>query len=104
MLREIAGRSPVRAVSDGRRAAISIDRYLQKVSQTASRVNEGSYVTRLYTATAGIPALPATPMSDPAAGYTRTEAVAEAPAVHPVRVYGVRQNLRVPAVIRPLPA
>lgn len=78
MLRSGAERSPIRAISDGRRAAISIDRYLQKVSLTASRINEGSYVTRLYTNTAGIPPLPAIPLSNPGAGYTREEAVAEA--------------------------
>jgi glutamate synthase (NADPH/NADH) small chain len=35
------------AASAGRRAAISIDRYLQNVSMTASRENEGSYETVL---------------------------------------------------------
>lgn len=78
MLRGDDRRSPITAISDGRRAATSIDRYLQKVSLTASRVNEGSYVTRLYTATAGIPALPAVVPADPEAGYARDEAVAEA--------------------------
>ena len=78
LLRDSAERSPIRAISDGRRAAISIDRYLQKVSLTASRINEGSYPTRLYTNTAGIPPLPAVPLVDPDAGYTRDEAAAEA--------------------------
>jgi NADPH-dependent glutamate synthase beta subunit-like oxidoreductase len=78
LLRPAGERSPIRAISDGRRAAISIDRYLQKVSLTASRSNEGSYVTRLYTVTAGIPALPANAPADPATGYTRDEAAAEA--------------------------
>jgi glutamate synthase (NADPH) small chain len=78
MLRSAADRSPIRAISDGRRAAISIDRYLQKVSLTASRINEGSYVTRLYTNTSGIPPLPVVPMPDPGAGYNREEAIAEA--------------------------
>ena len=78
LLRDSAERSPIRAISDGRRAAISIDRYLQKVSLTASRINEGSYVTRLYTNTAGIPPLPAIALVDPDAGYTRDEAAAEA--------------------------
>ena len=78
MLRSGAERSPIRAISDGRRAAISIDRYLQKVSLTASRANEGSYVTRLYTNTAGIPYQAAIPLSNPPAGYAREEAIAEA--------------------------
>ena len=43
--------SAILSISDARRAAISIDRYLQKVSLTASRVNEGSYETKLYTNT-----------------------------------------------------
>ena len=78
MLRSGAERSPIRAISDGRRAAISIDRYLQKVSLTASRANEGSYLTRLHTNTTGIPPLPAIPLSDSGTGYTREEAIAEA--------------------------
>ena len=35
--------SPIRSVADGRKAAISIDRYLQGVSLTASREAEGRY-------------------------------------------------------------
>jgi len=46
--------SAVLSISDGRRAATSIDRFLQKVSLTASRSNEGPYTSRLYTNTAGI--------------------------------------------------
>jgi glutamate synthase (NADPH) small chain len=70
--------SPIRSVSDGRRAAISIDRFLQKVSVTASRENEGAYETRLYTATEGIEPLPGVAMSDPGVGYSAEEAVREA--------------------------
>lgn len=43
--------SAILSISDGRRAAVSIDRFLQKVSLTASRVNEGAYETKLYTNT-----------------------------------------------------
>jgi len=51
--------SAIQSLSEGRRAATSIDRYLQRVSLTASRVNEGSYETRLYTNTSAIsPQLP----------------------------------------------
>lgn len=78
MLRTGAERSPIRAISDGRRAAISIDRYLQKVSLSASRSDEGSYATRLYTSTAGIAPLAAVHPSNPSAGYSRDEAIAEA--------------------------
>jgi glutamate synthase (NADPH) small chain len=68
--------SPITSMSDGRRAAISIDRYLQNVSLTASRNNEGAYETKLYTNTAGIALETAVPL--PAAGYSQAEAVAEA--------------------------
>ena len=70
--------SPILAISDGRRAAVSIDRYLQKVSLTAARQNEGPYVTRLYTNLAGIAPLSVVPMEDSIAGYTPNEAAQEA--------------------------
>lgn len=72
------GSSPIRSVSDGRRAAISIDRYLQKVSLTASRDREGHFITRLYTGTEGIVPVPAVAASDPGQGFDRHEAVREA--------------------------
>lgn len=46
--------SAIHSLSEGRRAATSIDRFLQNVSLTASRVNEGPYESRLYTNTTGI--------------------------------------------------
>jgi len=70
--------SPIRSVADGRRAAISIDRHLQRVSLTAGRQNEGAYTTRLYTSLAGIEPLPVVTASDPGAGYSRDEAMREA--------------------------
>jgi glutamate synthase (NADPH) small chain len=76
--RAIECRSPIESIADGRRAAISIDRYLQKVSLTASREGEGPYVTRLFTSTEGIEPLPATPMADDASGYSKEEATREA--------------------------
>jgi glutamate synthase (NADPH/NADH) small chain len=78
LVRSAAERSPIQSISDGRRAAISIDRYLQRVSLTASRINEGAYTTRLYTDTQGIAPLAAVPTSNPAQGYTRQEAIQEA--------------------------
>jgi NADPH-dependent glutamate synthase beta subunit-like oxidoreductase len=78
LLRDAGECSVIHSISDGRRAATSIDRYLQQVSLTASRTNEGAYTTRLYTNTVGSPALPAVPMADPAQGYTRAEATREA--------------------------
>jgi len=71
-LRRTGGeRSPIHSIADGRIAAISIDRFLQKVSVTASRFGEGPYPTRLYTSTEGIEPLPATPMSELEQGYSR---------------------------------
>jgi Fe-S oxidoreductase len=65
-------------MSDGRRAGVSIDRYLQKVSMTAARINEGPYVTRLYTNTAGIGPLGIVPIAERRVGYSQDEAVQEA--------------------------
>lgn len=66
------------SVMDGRRAATSIDRYLQRVSLTAARCNEGPYTTRLYTSVQGISALPGVPLPDPLQGYAENEAILEA--------------------------
>ncbi|MFH0976047.1 MAG: FAD-dependent oxidoreductase [Spirochaetota bacterium] len=71
-------RSPIASISDGRIAAISIDRLCQSVSISASREKEGPFTTSLYTNTNGIPVQPATPVSDPAKGYTEDEACKEA--------------------------
>lgn len=54
-LREIP-HSAILSISEGRRAALSIDRMLQKVSLTAARFMEGSYTTKLYTNTSAIQA------------------------------------------------
>jgi NADPH-dependent glutamate synthase beta subunit-like oxidoreductase len=70
--------SPITSISHGRRAAISIDRFLQKVSLTASRENEGAYETSLFTSTKGIEKVLRIPMSDPARGYSSGEAREEA--------------------------
>ncbi len=78
-LRRAAERlSPIESIADGRRAAISIDRYIQKVSLTASRTGEGAYETRLFTSTEGIEHLLETPMEDAGRGYSKEEAVLEA--------------------------
>ena len=70
--------SPINSVADGRKAAVSIDRYLQGVSLTASRVGEGTFDTKLCVNTKGITPLAAVPMSDEFGGYTAEEAVQEA--------------------------
>ncbi len=70
--------SPITAMADGRRAATSIDRFVQQVSLTASRHNEGPYESCLYTNIQGVEPLPVTPMAEARAGYSRDEAVREA--------------------------
>lgn len=71
-------RSPIESIADGRKAAISIDRYVQNVSLTASRTGEGACETRLFTGTEGIEPAPATPMADETGGYSAQEAILEA--------------------------
>lgn len=71
-------RSFIGDVAEGRSAAVSIDRFLQKVSLTAAREKEGPHATRLFTSLEGIEALPVTTMADPVSGYTQQEAAVEA--------------------------
>ncbi len=70
--------SAVLSLSEGRRAATSIDRYLQRVSLTASRSNEGSYATRLYTNTSGIKPQSSLIPTDLSIHYNREVAETEA--------------------------
>ena len=70
--------SAILSISDGRRAAVSIDRFLQKVSLTASRSNEGAYETRLYTNTAQIQPQPPLIPTDLSTRYSREVAETEA--------------------------
>ena len=70
--------SVIKQVEDGRRAALTIERYLQKVSLTAQREMEGACTTRMYTVTTGMPHLAQIIPADPAIGYTAIEAQQEA--------------------------
>ena len=70
--------SPIFSISDGRRAAISIDRFLQNVSLTASRENEGAYETRLFTNTSRYTHSDAILPAHQSDGYSQEEAVSEA--------------------------
>ncbi len=70
--------SPVASMSDGRRAATSIDRCLKGESLTSQRQNEGPYETRLYTNVAGIKPTRIVSPGGPGSTYTRNEAIAEA--------------------------
>jgi Fe-S oxidoreductase len=75
--------SPVHSIADGNHAAISIDRFLQRASLTASRENQGPYYSRLFVNTSGIAPLQAVAPADNAHGYTREEAVREATRCFP---------------------
>ena len=68
--------SIIESVSTGKRAAISIERYTQKISMTASREREGSFKTPMRYNTAGIAPLPANELTG--AIYTKEEAANEA--------------------------
>ena len=72
------GPSPVWQAAEGRWAATSIDRFLQKVSPTAGREKDGPYKTRLYTSLEGVGALPKVAAADPESGYSINEAISEA--------------------------
>ena len=69
--------SPIQAVADGRKAAVSLDRYVAGVSMTASREKEGPQSTRLHTSLAGIEEAPRTPCTADT-GYSADEAATEA--------------------------
>ncbi|MBF4694064.1 pyridine nucleotide-disulfide oxidoreductase/dicluster-binding protein [Fusibacter ferrireducens] len=69
---------PVRSISDGKRAANSIDRYFQRVSLTANRVGEGCVETQLFTNIEDETIVQAIYPSDSIKGYTQEEAEAEA--------------------------
>ena len=70
--------SPIYDVLDGRRAATSIDRYSMNSSMSNGRELEGPYTSRLYTNVEGIASLKRISPADPAHGYSREEAIAEA--------------------------
>jgi glutamate synthase (NADPH) small chain len=63
--------SAILSLSEGRRAATSIDRFLQKVSLTASRSNEGPYTSRLYTNTSSISAQRPPVVTDSTVNYSQ---------------------------------
>jgi glutamate synthase (NADPH) small chain len=75
---EKSAASPIRQVAEGRWAATSIDRYIQKVSMTAGREKDGPYPTRLYTSMKGIAPAAVVGMSCPETGYRESEAIDEA--------------------------
>jgi NADPH-dependent glutamate synthase beta subunit-like oxidoreductase len=75
---DTVGPSSVWQAAEGRWAATSIDRFIQKVSLTAGREKDGPYRTRLFTSLERVLPLPRVEAIDPQAGYSAEEAVAEA--------------------------
>lgn len=71
-------RSAIFSISDGKIAAVSIDRLLQGASLTANRSKEGPFETTLYTSTKGVKTQSRVIGADPAGGYTKEEAAQEA--------------------------
>jgi NADPH-dependent glutamate synthase beta subunit-like oxidoreductase len=70
--------SPVWQAAEGRFAATSIDRLLQRVSMTAGREKEGPHATRLFTDISKVSVQKEIPISDFKVGYSQPEAAAEA--------------------------
>jgi Fe-S oxidoreductase len=70
--------SPITSMHDGRCAALSIDRFLQGASLTASRENQGTYTSKLFVNTHGAACLPVVTAETPGPGYTKDEAIREA--------------------------
>ncbi len=70
--------SSILSISEGRRAAVSIDRFLQNVSLTASRQNEGAYETKLVTAISSVETVAAVISHEDPPGFSKEEAMAEA--------------------------
>ena len=69
--------SPITSIADGRRAALSIDRQMQRVSIGASRGDRGAFETGLIVNLEGVESVPPTSAVDPARGYSREEGAAE---------------------------
>ncbi|MFB0919830.1 MAG: FAD-dependent oxidoreductase, partial [Oscillospiraceae bacterium] len=68
--------SVIYAVSSGKRAAVSIERYIKKISLTAAREREGSFETPMKYDTENAEPIPRTEKSGDI--YTQEEAIAEA--------------------------
>ncbi|HUK77946.1 MAG TPA: heterodisulfide reductase-related iron-sulfur binding cluster, partial [Thermoleophilia bacterium] len=70
--------SPITSIADGRRAALSIERQLQKVSLGGSRGDRGAYATNLVVNLSEITSEAPREPVEPARGYARAEAIDEA--------------------------
>lgn len=69
---------PVAWAAEGRRAAMTLERFMTGVSLTASRENEGASATRLHTPIDGLAPLQRLEPEHPGEGYSLEEAKAEA--------------------------
>ena len=70
--------SPVNESLQGRKGALSIERFIQKANMGAGRDNDGPFQTRLVTSLIGIDPVPRIQPAVAAAGYSDDEARAEA--------------------------
>jgi Fe-S oxidoreductase len=77
------GYSPIGAIHDGRRAGGSIERFLQGASLTAARSDEGAAASRLHVNVEAHPPVAPVVPADPAHGFRRDEAIAEAARCFP---------------------
>jgi len=70
--------SPLHQAFQGRSAALSMERFVQRVSLAEGREDEGPYPTRLFTNIEGIEPLPMVTAANGEKGYSSDEAKAEA--------------------------
>ena len=64
------------SLCSGKRAALSMERFVQKLSMTAMRLNEDSYETDLHVSLESVPK--SQPLPEPAGGYSESELKEEA--------------------------
>ncbi|NTW28181.1 MAG: NAD(P)-binding protein [Coriobacteriia bacterium] len=70
--------SPINEAYQGRKGALSIERFIQKAQMSAGRESEGPFDTRLFTSLDGIEKAPRMRPANVGAGFDETEARAEA--------------------------
>jgi Fe-S oxidoreductase len=70
--------SPVNETLQGRKGALSIERFIQKANMEAGRENEGAFPSKLFTNLSNITPLPRIRPTDNEDGYSDQEAHAEA--------------------------
>ncbi|NLH81629.1 MAG: FAD-dependent oxidoreductase [Phyllobacteriaceae bacterium] len=75
--------SPLRSIHDGRRAAGTVDRFLQGASLTSQRGDLGGRDSCLYVEVNAHPPVPPVLPEDPVRGYDHREAIAEAARCFP---------------------